>query len=360
VGRAHPAALARLPGRLTRGARRPGPPAAARGRRRTVGGQPAEPHPGQVRPPADPPAVPLAQLGRRRGRLAVQRTGDPAELGHLHRYVVGAAQYPQQHGVRGERADPRYRQQRPAHLVVGRGAQPRLVEAGDPVEDLAQPRRPLAVAGVLHEIAAAAERVEGGEGDVQHSVDGAARSEFGRDAPLAGGRVPLGAALGEREVRRALGEAGEPYLVQPGDDRQHPSHGGIATGDREEPGQVVVEPEPVGDGALDRGRLVGAQRAGRVHDEVDAAVGRSDVDHHGLGGTAGVRDRLAHPVAGDGLVARARGEAAHGPQRPGERERCGGGEAGAVSGLQVVGHAGIVRRGTTVPTEDSGPAAGGP
>jgi hypothetical protein len=283
-----------------------------------VGADPAQPHPAQIGPPADVAPVPLAQRRRAGGRRAVDRLGHLAELRHLQRHVVGAAEHPQQDRVRGERAHPAHRQQRRPGLLERRLAQPLLVERGHPVEHLAQPVGPLPVAGERHQVVRRQreQRRERGEGHLRHPVQLGARPQLGGDPALACEGEPLGAALGEREVCDALGQRREPHLVQPGSRFEHRGHRRIGAGQREEGGEVVVEPQPAPDGPLDPGHLTRVERAPRVHDQADprrAVRRRPDLDHDGLVRVrARTRERLADVRVGDGLVPGARGEAGEG------------------------------------------------
>jgi hypothetical protein len=101
----------------------------------------------------------------------------------------------------------------------------------------------LRVAGVALQIGAA-ERGEGGERRERHVLDalhGESGADVLGDAALTRCGVTLRRALGQREVRRALAEAGEPDLVQPGRCGQDRRHRQIAAGTGEERAYVVVE-----------------------------------------------------------------------------------------------------------------------
>jgi len=139
------------------------------------------------------------------------------------------------------------------------------------------------------------------------------RTQLGRDPAFAGCGEPLGAALGQREVDRALGQRREPDLVQPLGRGQDGCHRRVGTGHRQEGGQVVIEAEPAAHRPLDPGHFGGVERTLRVHNKSDPR--RTDLDHNGLVGVgAGAQQRLAHPAAGDDLVAGARGEPSEGAQ----------------------------------------------
>jgi hypothetical protein len=282
---------------------------------RGAGGCPAEAHPAQVGPPAELRPVPLPELSGGRWWGAVERLGDVHELRHLQRRVVSTAEHPQQDPVRGERPDATHREQRRPGLVVGRRAQPLLVERGDPVQHLAEPGRPLLVATEPDQLGLRAreQRRERGERDVVPAVQLGTRPQLGGDPALACRGEPLGAALGQGEVGGALGQRREPHLVQPLGRGQDGCHRRVGTGHRQEGGQVVVEAEPSTNRPLDPGHLGGVEGTPRVHNQGDPR--RTDLDHNGLvRGGAGAQQRLADPVAGDDLVAGARGEPGEGAQ----------------------------------------------
>jgi len=246
--------------------------------------------------------------------------------------------------VRRERAHPAHPEKSPPDLVVGAGAQPLLVNARDAGQHLGQPRGALPVAAEGDEVVLA-ERGQPGqrrERYVDLPVHLSARPQLSRDPALAGRREPLGAALGEREIHRALGQRPEADLVQAGGRPQHRCHRRVGAGRAQKRRQVVVEAQPAPDPPLHGGRLVVVERTLRVCDQSDPAPALrrgADVDHHAPVGMSGMRQRLADVAPGDRLVAGARREAAERAQGPGQGERRGGGQHDAVLLAKLCRHA---------------------
>ena len=251
--------------------------------------------------------------------------------------------------MRGERADAPDGQQCRPHRVVGRRAQPLLVERRDAGQHLLQPLGPGPGARVAHQVVAVqvGEALHGRERHVADPLELSPRPALAGQPTLARGREPRRRVLSEREEGGTLGQRGEPDLVQPLGHGQEPGHRGVAARDGQECRPVFAEAEPAVHRGLDRRDLVSRQAIpdvdGQCHAR-DTVESTADLGHHGLVRVGRMRKRLAHRVASHELVTGAGRETGERAQRAAQVERRSRGQERLVHNIEF-SHAPIFEQG---------------
>ncbi|GAB3869373.1 hypothetical protein GCM10027610_128680 [Dactylosporangium cerinum] len=127
-------------------------------------------------------------------------------------------------------------------------------------------------------------------------------------------------------------------------DGQDRGHRGVGSGQPQERVAVVAEAEPVADPVAHRRGLRRGEHVVAEDGDRDPVVAADDFGDDGPGRVGGVQERAADPAVDDELVAAARGEGLHGPQRAGEVERAGRPQDGGSGGAEF-GHAPIFEQG---------------